>query len=74
MITYLEAWELKSQDKRFRFTSQSERGLIVTIKSTLELIDYLSEKVGYKYLMTKRINQDKLEVGWVMYLLNILYT
>lgn len=62
-LSYLEAWEKKSEDKNFRFTSQTERGLIVTIKSTLELVNYLSEFVGYKYLMTKRINQDKLEVS-----------
>jgi hypothetical protein len=36
-----------SQDKQFSFTSQSERGLTVSIKSTLELIDVVVFKVTY---------------------------
>lgn len=53
---------LEIQDKNLRFTSQTERGLIVSIKGTLDLIQFLSQNVGYRYLMTKRINQDTLEV------------
>ncbi|KAE8738110.1 hypothetical protein FOCC_FOCC016420 [Frankliniella occidentalis] len=36
-------------------------GLVVTIKTALELVNYLSESLNYSYLMTRRINQDALE-------------
>ncbi|KAL4127146.1 hypothetical protein QTP88_011344 [Uroleucon formosanum] len=58
---YIETWMLEIQDKNLRFTSQTERGLIVSIKETLDLIQFLSQNVGYRYLMTKQINQDALE-------------
>lgn len=37
-------------------------GLIVTISSTLEIIDYLKEKFNYSYILTAKLNQDCLEV------------
>ena len=38
-------------------------GLTVTIKTALELVGYLTEKLNFSYLMTRRINQDGLEVN-----------
>lgn len=35
----------------------------MTIKSTLELFKFLTEKQGYKYLMTAILNQDALKVS-----------
>lgn len=43
-------------------TASTYFGLYVTVKNTLELIQYLSEKLNYKYLMTRKKNQDALEV------------
>lgn len=43
-------------------TASTYFGLYVTVKNTLELIQYLSEKLNYKYLMTRKLNQDALEV------------
>lgn len=45
-------------------TRQTAEGLRVTLKSTLELIDYLTSECGFPYVLTGRINQDSLEV-WV---------
>jgi len=38
-------------------------GLWVTVRTALGLIDYLSETLNYSYLLTRRINQDALEVS-----------
>lgn len=54
---------LDIKNPNLRLTTQTERGLMVSMKSTLELIKYLNEKVGYKYLITRRTNQDALEVN-----------
>lgn len=43
-------------------TASTFFGLYVTVKNTLGLIQYLSEKIYYNYLMTRRLNQDALEV------------
>lgn len=62
-IDYLNKWKSDIPDQNFRFTSQTEKGLIVSLNSTLQLVEYLCTNVNdYSYLMTKRINQDKLEV------------
>lgn len=37
-------------------------GLMVTIHTALGLVKYVSEDLQYSYLMTRRINQDALEV------------
>ncbi|KAK3918957.1 Transposable element P transposase, partial [Frankliniella fusca] len=41
--------------------STSYLGLVVTVNTALSLVKYLSQECGYKYLMTRRINQDSLE-------------
>lgn len=42
-------------------SNSTAAGLYVTISSTLEVLAYLTSKVGYKYLMTSRTSQDPLE-------------
>ncbi|KAK3917087.1 Transposable element P transposase [Frankliniella fusca] len=42
-------------------TTSSYLGLVVTINTALKLVKYLSQDCGFKYLMTRRINQDSLE-------------
>lgn len=37
-------------------------GFKVTLRATLELLEYLSNDRNYLYLMTARLNQDNLEV------------
>jgi hypothetical protein len=53
---YVDEWISKQ-----KLTTSTALCLKVTKHTALELIQYLSEKVGYKYLMTRRINQDVLE-------------
>jgi len=43
-------------------TQSTADGLRVTIKSMLELSKYLLEKCGFKYVLTYKMNQDRLEV------------
>lgn len=43
-------------------TSSTYLGLLVTVKTALDLIDYLHDNLNYQYLMTRRLNQDALEV------------
>lgn len=38
-------------------------GLVVTCRTALELVEYLCTQLGYNYLLTRRINQDALEVS-----------
>ena len=79
----------KKQDRKKRekstFLSQSTYvGLDVTLRTTLEVMTFLTEKRGYKYLMTARLNQDALEVFWTLnyfitdyvdgtYILHVIY-
>lgn len=43
-------------------TQSTADGLRVTIKSTLELSKYLLEQCEFKYILTCKMNQDRLEV------------
>ncbi|KAK3920713.1 Transposable element P transposase [Frankliniella fusca] len=45
----------------FIFSDSTDFGLIVSLKATLELAEFLVKKCGYAYLMTARLNQDALE-------------
>ncbi|KAK3931076.1 DNA transposase [Frankliniella fusca] len=36
-------------------------GLLMTVKTALQLVEYLTDSLDYSYLMTRRINQDALE-------------
>ena len=52
-----------SQPKEaFVFSESTDTGLIISLKATLELCTYLTTKCKFKYLMTRRLNQDALEV------------
>lgn len=43
-------------------TTSTWVGLVVSIKNALSLVTYLDKSCNYLYLMTRRINQDSLEV------------
>ena len=62
-LKYLDEWETVALLKNNEgFLSQSTAsGFRVTIKSTLDLLEFLSETVGFKYLMTSRLSQDTIE-------------
>jgi len=60
-------WEkqlINGQIKKSEFLTDSTAcGLRVTIQSTLDLSKYLNSCWNFKYLLTGKINQDKLEVS-----------
>lgn len=60
MLDFLDKWEAFAKGVGFLSRSTSE-GLRVTIHSTKALLKYLTETVGYKYLMTSHLSQDCLE-------------
>lgn len=60
-LSYLKAWEQHTKGGGGFLNNSTTAGLRVTISSTLDLLDYLTEKVGFKYLMTAKTSQDPLE-------------
>lgn len=71
-LEYLKQWENSGVRRDFRLSSQTAFGMRVSLTAALELADYLgSPEIGFKYLMTRRLNQDALEV-YVKTVINIL--
>lgn len=66
-LTWLNDWEKEYIDGKIKksefLTSSTACGLRVTIQSTLDLSNYLNSSWNFKYLLTGKINQDKLEVS-----------
>jgi hypothetical protein len=54
--------EKKKKSRNGFLTVNTCTGFRVTLKATLELLEYLTKECGYRYLMTSRLNQDNLEV------------
>lgn len=46
-------------------TTSAWLGLVVSVKNALSLITFLAKEHKYLYLMTRRLNQDALEVRWI---------
>lgn len=38
-------------------------GLKITLKSTLDLVNYLLDECNFAYVLTAKLNQDSLEVN-----------
>lgn len=63
-LIYLKEWKsycLKNNLK-FPISSSTFNGLIITLKSTLEILEYLIRDRFYEFFLTTRINQDAIEV------------
>ncbi|KAH9384182.1 hypothetical protein HPB48_026175 [Haemaphysalis longicornis] len=60
MLDFLKKLGEPCPSREFLSESTAE-GLRVTLTSTLELLDYLTKVVGFSYVMTSRLSQDKLE-------------
>lgn len=57
----------KTISKDEYLTQNTAEGLRVTLKSTIELSKYLLEQCGFKYILTCKMNQDRLEViGYII--------
>ncbi|KAH9360198.1 hypothetical protein HPB48_012089 [Haemaphysalis longicornis] len=61
-LDYIDAWERHAEPAGGGFLTQNTAcGLRVTIRSTLDLLSYLSSTVRNNYLFTLRLSQHKLE-------------
>lgn len=65
-LEWLNNWELNVKKKLIKedefLTRQTAEGLRMTIKSTIDLTNYLLNINGYAYVLTAKTNQDCLEV------------
>lgn len=52
----------KKNGKKYFISESTDLGLLVTLRSTLELAQYLLDRIKYEYVMTARFNQDAIEV------------
>lgn len=60
---YMQQWQNLTKANDYVFLSNNTSlGFQVTLRSTIEVMNYLTDKCGYKFLMTARLNQDALEV------------
>lgn len=58
---YIDEWEKHAKEAGGGFLSDSTAaGLRVTLTSTLEVLSYLNSTIGFSYLLTSRLSQDKL--------------
>lgn len=58
-LSYLNAWE---REVNLGFISKATaEGLRVTLTSTISILDYVTGKLGYKYLLPSLMSQDPLE-------------
>lgn len=61
-LEYLNKWEAFCEPSKAGFLSGSTaEGLRVTLQGTLDLLKYVNEKLGFKYLLTSRLSQDCIE-------------
>lgn len=60
-LDFLGRWEAHNPDKAGCLSESTATGLRVTISSTLSLLEFLTEAVGFKYLTTSRLSTDPVE-------------
>ncbi|KAF0704247.1 Uncharacterized protein FWK35_00030831, partial [Aphis craccivora] len=64
-IAWLDSWEDQVDQHGITgdefLTQSTAEGLRVTIQSTLDLCKYLLDECGFKYILTYKMNQDRLE-------------
>jgi len=70
-LEYIHNWEQNlfngKISKEDFLTPNSAEGLTVTLRSTIDLCNYLLKDCGIHYVLTSQMNQDALEV------INIIY-
>eukprot|EP00102_Acyrthosiphon_pisum_P022180 XP_016659390.1 PREDICTED: protein aubergine-like [Acyrthosiphon pisum] len=66
-MIWLNTWESnvdhKLIDENYFLSRQTAEGLRMTIQSTLDLIEVLLNEYNFKYVLTSKTNQDRLEVN-----------
>lgn len=60
-LAYLVEWEVHAASRGGFLSASTTVGLRVTIASVLSLLDYPSQQLEYKFIMTSRLSQDPLE-------------
>ncbi|XP_011883595.1 PREDICTED: uncharacterized protein LOC105570765, partial [Vollenhovia emeryi] len=61
-IEFLNQWESTAKRMGHKYlTNNTSLGMNITLRATLEIMDFLSFQCNYQYLMTSRLNQDALE-------------
>lgn len=62
----------KSLINKDQFLSSSTgEGLRVTLFSTMDMVKYLLNKCNFKYVLTAKCNQDKIEVSRIYNINNL---
>lgn len=65
-LTWLDEWHANLTKNLIRedefLTISTAEGLKITIKSTIDLVEYLLNECGFEYVLSAKINQDCLEV------------
>lgn len=65
-LVWLDLWENHVIDHTIPevefLTKSTAEGLRVTIKSVIELSKHLLEECNFKYVLSSKMNQDRLEV------------
>lgn len=63
---YMQQWQdlTKANDYVF-LSSNTSSGFHATLRSGIEVMNFLTDNCGYKFLMTARLNQDALEVHFI---------
>lgn len=71
-LEWLDNWENNLNNNLIKeeefLTKQTAEGLRVTLKSTIDLVNYLLNDCGFAYVLTSKFNQDCLEVNNLKYL------
>lgn len=64
-IYYSEKWktDASKHNSTFHLTNNTHAGFVVTLKATLELLDFLKNEKEYEYLMTNCLCSDPVEVS-----------
>lgn len=60
-LSFLSEWERHTNGQRGFLSQSTVTGLRVTLCSTLSLLKYLTQHIGFKYVMTSRVSQDPVE-------------
>jgi hypothetical protein len=75
-LVYINCWEDQVENKKITndeyLTQNTADGLRVTIQSTIELSKYLLDKCRFKFVLTNKMNQDRLEVYYLWSINDIL--
>lgn len=72
---WLDTWETCMHEQQIHpnefLTTTTAEGLRVTLRSTIELTNYLLWDCGFEYVLTGKMNQDPLEV--ILHILTFLF-